>query len=951
MAVQVLPVLRGRAIERERLEQLQTAVRTGQSAALVVRGEVGIGKTALLDYAAERVERCRVLRAVGIESEMELPFAALHQLCAPLLDGLERLPPPQRDALGTAFGLRAGHRPDRFLVGLAVLSLLSDAAETQPLICLVDDAQWLDRSSAQVLSFVARRLEAESVLLLFAERDEDALEELAGLPELRLQGLSDADARELLASANIGPLDERVRDRIIAEARGNPLALLELPRGLSPASLAGGFALPDELPLPSRIEASFRERVEQLPTETQRLVLVAAAEPIGDPTLLWQAADQLGIPTEAAAPAEADDLIEIGARVTFRHPLLRSAIYRAASPEERRAAHQALAGATDPKVDPDRRAWHRAHAAFAPDEDVAAELELSAARAQARGGLAAAAAFLERAADLTPEPGRRARRALAAANAKRLAGLPHAALTLLATAAAGPLDELDSAMLQRLRGQIALDLSRGGEAAPLLLDAASGSNRSMRPSRARRTWRHSGRRASPAASAAASWTRPRPLAPRRRHQSRRVPTDLLVDGLAVRFTEGYAAGAPILKRALGTFRDEAGRDEQDLLRPWMAARVAVELFDDEAWNLLATRHVQIARDTGALSVLPATLNYLAGMRIAEGNLDAAATLLDEAEAITAATGNARSVVGRLLLAGCRGDVGQASMLIEALEREAPARGDGAVLTAGEVARALLHNGLGHYEMALAAAQQASAQDELGASSLVVAGTGRGGRSLRPAPGRADALERLSERTRAAGTEFALGIEARSRALMSEGAPAESLYREAIELLGRTRMRVEVARAHLLYGEWLRRENRRVDAREHLRSAHEMFSSMGADGFGERAARELLATGEKARKRTPDTRGELTGQEAQIAQLARDGYSNPEIGAQLFISPRTVEYHLHKVFTKLAISSRTQLDGVLPNDSRSRRPYSALANAGKPPNQQRFHEMELAGLEPVTSWVR
>jgi hypothetical protein len=376
MAVHVLPVLRGRAIERERLEQLQTAVRTGQSAALVVRGEAGIGKTALLDYAAERVERCRVLRAVGVESEMELPFAALHQLCAPLLDGLER--------------------PERFLVGLAVLTLLSDAAETQPLICLVDDAQWLDRSSAQVLSFVARRLEAESVLLLFAERDEDALEELVGLPELRLQGLSDADARELLASANIGPLDERVCERIIAEARGNPLALLELPRGLSPASLAGGFALPDELPLPSRIEASFRERVEQLPTETQRLVLVAAAEPIGDPTLLWQAADQLGIPTEAAAPAEADDLIEIGARVTFRHPLLRSAIYRAASPEERRAAHQALAGATDSKVDPDRRAWHRAHAAFAPDEDVAAELELSAARAQARGGLAAAAAWSAR---------------------------------------------------------------------------------------------------------------------------------------------------------------------------------------------------------------------------------------------------------------------------------------------------------------------------------------------------------------------------------------------------------------------------------------------------------------------------------------------------------------------------------------------------------------------------
>ena len=915
----MLPVLRGRETERARLDQLLRAVSAGESAALVLRGEAGIGKTALLDSAAELAEGYRVLRAVGVESEMELPFAALHQLCAPLLDGLERLPPPQRDALGTAFGLSSGPRPDRFLVGLAALSLLSEAAEAQPLICLIDDAQWLDRSSAQVLSFVARRLEAESVLLLFARRDQLDHDELAGMPELRLQGLSDADARELLASANIGPLDELVRDRIIAETRGNPLALLELPRGLSPASLGGGFALPDGLPLPSRIEASFRRRVEQLPTETQRLLLVAAAEPIGDPTLLWRAAAELGIPTEAAAPAEADNLIEIGARVTFRHPLLRSAIYRAASPEERRGPHRALAVATDPEADPDRRAWHRAHAALAPDEDVAAELDLSAARAQARGGLAAAAAFLERAAELTPEPGRRAWRALAAARAKRLAGLPHAASALLSTVATGPLEELDAAMLQRLRGQIALDLSRGGEAAPLLLDAAKRLE-SLDAATARETYLEALWAASVAgrfgggvldAAEAARAAPPAPEPPR--------STDLLVDGLAVRFTEGYAAGAPILKRALGVVRDEAGRDEQDMLGQWMAARVAVELFDDETWNLLATRHVQIARDTGALSVLPATLNYLAGMRIAEGNLDAAATLLDEAEAITASTGNARSVVGRLVLAACRGDVGQASILIEALEREAPARGDGAVLTAGEAARALLHNGLGHYEMALAAAQQASAQDELGASSLslpelVEAAT----RSDRPQVA-ADALERLSERARAAGTEFALGIEARSRALMSEGAPAEGLHREAIELLGRTRMRVEVARAHLLYGEWLRRENRRVDARQQLRSAHEMFGTMGADGFAERAARELLATGERARKRTADTRGELTAQEAQIAQLARDGYSNPEIGAQLFISPRTVEYHLHKVFTKLAISSRTQLDAALPSGTREPQP--------------------------------
>ncbi len=846
---------------------------------------------------------------------MELPFAALHQLCAPLLDGLERLPPPQRNALDTAFGLHSGARPDRFLVGLAVLSLLSDAAEVQPLICLVDDAQWLDRSSAQVLSFVARRLQAESILLLFAERDQDELDELAGLPELRPQGLPEADARELLASANIGPLDERIRDRIIAEARGNPLALLELPRELSAASLAGGFALP----LPSRIEASFRRQVEQLPTETQRLMLAAAAEPIGDPELLRRAAAELGIPMEAAAPAEADDLMVVGTRVNFRHPLLRSAIYRAATPEERRDAHGALAAATDPEVDPDRRAWHRAQAALAPDEDIAAELELSGSRAQACGGLAAEAALLERAAALTPEPGRRARRALDAARAKRLAGLPEAASALLTTAATEPLDELGGALVQRLRGQIALDLSRGGEAAPLLLDAARRLE-PLDPALARETHLEALWAASVAgrlgggvleAAAAARAAPPAPDPPR--------VTDLLVDGLAVRFTEGYAASAPILKQALSTFRDEAGRDERDMLRSWMAARVAVELFDDETWDLLATRHVQIARETGTLSVLPATLNYLTGLRIAEGKLAAAAALLDEADAIAAATGNAPTVVARLALAACRGDEAQASILIEALEREAPARGDGAVLTAGEASRALLQNSLGHYEKALAAAQQASAQDELGASSLslpeLVEAAVRSGRPQVAA----DALERLSERTRAAGTEFALGLEARSRALLSEGATAEGLYREAIERLGRTRMRVEVARAHLLYGEWLRRENRRVDAREQLRSAHEMFSRMGADGFAERAARELLATGEKARKRRPDTRGDLTAQEAQIAQLAREGYSNPEIGAQLFISPRTVEYHLHKVFTKLAITSRTQLDAALPNDSREPQP--------------------------------
>jgi len=596
--------LRGRTSECGALDALVAAARAGESGTLVLRGEAGIGKTALLEYAATRSEGCRVVRAVGVESEMELPFAALHQLCLPLLEGLERLPAPQRDALGTAFGLATGPPPDRFFVGLAVLSLLSDRAETEPLVSLVDDAQWLDDSSAEVLSFVARRLQAEGVLMVFAVRDVGAPDGLAGLPELRITGLSEAEACELLASSTLGPLDERVLDRIVAESRGNPLALLELPRGISSASLVGGFAGPDSVPLASRIEASFLSRVGGLPAETQQLLLVAAAEPLGDPLLLWRAAARLGIPADTAAPAVEAHLIEVGSRVTFRHPLLRSAVYRAVSPEERRRAHSELAAVTDPALDPDRRAWHRAHATLALDEDVAHDLESSAGRAQARGGLAAAAAFLKRAAELTPEPRRRAQRALAAARAKRLAGLPDAAADLVATASQGPLDQLDSAVAQRLRGEIALDVSRAADAAQLLVDAA----RRLEPldvRAARETYLEALEAASGAGRlgdggvAAAKAARAAPPAPQPPS-----PTDVLVDGLAVLHTDGFAEGTPILKRALELFRDTTDSDERELRGTRIAARVAAELLDDDTWNALATRHVQIARDRGLYGILP-----------------------------------------------------------------------------------------------------------------------------------------------------------------------------------------------------------------------------------------------------------------------------------------------------------------------------------------------------------
>jgi len=904
-------VLAGRGTECARLDQLLAEARLGQSGVLVLRGEAGIGKSALLDYAAERAEGCRVLRATGVEWEMELPFAGLHQLCVGLLDGHERLPAPQRDALETAFGLSAGAQPDRFLVGLAVLSLLSDAAAEHPLVCVVDDVQWLDRSSAQVLAFVARRLAAESVVLLFAERESAGLEELAGLPELRLGGLPDASARELLASVIAAPVDERVRDRILAEARGNPLALLELPRGSSPAVLAGGFGLPGDGSLPDRIEASFRQRVRQLPAPTQRLLLLAAGDPTGEPALLVRAAAELGIPTEELAPAEADGLLDLGMQVAFRHSLLRSAIYRAAPTEDRRAAHLALAAATDSEIDPDRRAWHRAHATVGPDEDVAGELEQSAGRARARGGLAAAGAFLERAAALTANPGRRARRALEAAATKQLAGEPQSALTLLATAGAGPLDLVDKAMLRRLHGQIFLDLRRAAEALPLLVDAAR-QLETVDPGLARDTYLEAVRAASvagrlgPGGLDAAEAAR---TAPPRTGGAR--PVDLLLDGLAIRFTDGYAASAPALKRALTALRDEGDRSGQSVRWPWLARRVAPDLFADDTWHYLATRGVQLARDNGALAVLPLGLNNLADLRCLEGDLDGAAALLDEADAIAAATGTEPMVFGRLSLAGFRGIEAEALVLFDTTEAAAVTRGEGVVLTFSEHAQAVLYNGLGRYEAALGPARSASSRDELLVSvwSLpeLVEAAGRCGQ----AEVAKAAIDGLSERTRAAGTELALGIEARSRALLSEGAPAERLYREAIDLLGRTRLAFELARARLLYGEWLRRNRRRIDARDQLRGAQDMFTSMGAEAFAARAGRELLATGETARKRTDETRDDLTAQEVQIAQFARDGLSNAEIGARLFISPRTVEYHLHKVFTKLEITSREHLERALP----------------------------------------
>jgi hypothetical protein len=511
-----------------------------------------------------------------------------------------------------AFGLAAGPAPNRFLVSLCVLGLFAEAAEDRPLVCIVDDAQWLDRASAQVLGFVARRVLAERVALVFAVRECGGQSELAGLPELVVEGLDDTAARALLTSVIAGRLDEQVVERIVAEARGNPLALLEMPRGLSEAELAGGFGVSSRLPLPARLEEGFLRRLRALPAPTQRLLLVAAAEPVGDPALLWRAAGRLDLGVAAAAPAEAADLLELGARVRFRHALVRSAVYGAATFEDRQRAHQALAESTDAMVDPDRRAWHLAEAALGPDAEIADDLERSADRALARGGVAAAAAFLERASVLSPEPAALARRALAAGQAKLLAGAPKAALTLLARAEAGPLDAHAQAVLDRLRGQIAAHL-RCTLGAPTFLPKAARGIEAFDAGLARDTYLEAlwtaivaGRFGDglPAVAQAARAVRP-PAQPR--------AADVLLDGLAKRFTDGFEPAVPTLKRALQAFRTEEIRSEQELGQRILALRTAVDLLDDDALQALATHNVQAARDIGALTVLPVALIYL-GLR-------------------------------------------------------------------------------------------------------------------------------------------------------------------------------------------------------------------------------------------------------------------------------------------------------------------------------------------------
>jgi len=907
------PALLDRQPERAALDGLLGDLRSGRGGALVVRGEAGMGKSALLEYVAGAAADMRVARAVGVESEMELAFAGLHLLCAPLLDRLDRLPGPQRDALGIAFGLRDGAAPDRFMVGLAVLTLLSEAAEDRPLLCVVDDAQWLDRASAQVLAFAARRLLAEPVGLVFAAREPG--EAFEGLAELEVRGLPEQDARALLRSVIGFGLDERVRDRIVDETNGNPLALLELPRGLSLTQLAGGFGLAGAQPVPARIAQGFRRRIEVLPEDTRSLMLIAAAEPAGDAVLVWRAAGRLEIPASAARAAEADGLLEIGARVRFRHPLVRSAVYSSASLPQRRAAHLALAEVTDPGRDPDRRAWHLAAAALGADERVAAELERSAGRAQARGGMAAAAAFLRRAVELTAEPGPRSARALEAAQASLQAGALDAVAGLLAVAAAGPLDELQQARVGLLRGQLAFASSMGSDAPALLVKAAQ-QLEPLDAALARQTYldawaaallagQFAGAGSLHEVARTARAAPPPAAAPR--------PSDLLLDALAVLVTEGHARAAPLLRQAAHVFAEDEITLEEGLRYGWLATTAAAMVWEEEYWHATVARQLQPLREAGLLVDLPLWLQSMAVNEIWRGDFAAAASLIAEAEAIAAATGSGFARYAAEFLAGMRGTEAEAAPLIQAVITDSRAAGQGMGIQWSQWVSAILYNSLGRYEEALAEAQQAVEQApelfiSIRALAELIEAASRTGQSGLAA----DALGRLAEATSTGQTDWGQGTYARCRALLLDGEDAEGWYREAVGRLSRTGFRPELARAHLLYGEWLRREGRRADARAQLRTAYDMFDAIGMLAFAERARRELLATGETVRKRTVGRHDQLTPQEAQIARLARAGLSNQEIAVELFLSARTVEWHLSKVFTKLEISSRRQLQHALPD---------------------------------------
>jgi len=914
-------ILLGRRRECEEIDEVVGRARSGRSGVVVIEGAAGVGKTALLAYVAEHAAGFQVVRVSGVESEAEFAYAGLHLACLQFLDRMDQLPEPQADALAVALGLRVGPPPSPFIVSLAVLSLLTAAAESKPLLVLVDDAHWLDSASARTLSFVARRLHAEHAVMVFAQRPDPAGADLLGLPVLHLRGLDRDEAARLLDSVVIGPLDGQVRDRLLRETAGNPLALLELHRGRSSAELVFGSADATTSALGVQLEQAYVARFRSLAQSTQLLLLIAALDPSGDTAIVTNAAELLGIDVAlAGVPALDARLLDkplgLTATVAFHHPLVRSAIQHAAAFDELQTAHRALAAGIDPALHPDRRAWHRAQATSGMDAEVATELAESAERAQSRGGLAAASVFLERASALTPDPRLRSRRAYAAASAAQQAGDPARALTLLSLAETGPLDALDQALVHLTRGQLAFGSPDGGEA-PRLLLAAARELESLDTTLARQTYLEAlsaamfaGRLAGQVGLrevAAAALAAPAAT-------GGGEPRDALLDGFARAIAGGIAAGAPQLQEAVRGFRTHDLDPLEALRWLWPATHAAHDLWDDAAWRELSDRHVELARRLGALHILPIALSARIGLHLFAGELVSVENLVAEVQSVTAATGSTLPPYGAVALAAWRGHEDEATRLTGAALADAQKRGDGLGLTLVLHARAVLFNGLGRYQEAFSAASEAARHpEELAFASWALPELVEAAVRIDDPKAAGQALSALAEIADASGTDWIGGVLARCRGLAEGDADAaEAHFRESVTRLETTSIRLALARTTLVFGEWLRARGRTAEAREQLRSAHSLFRHLGTEAFADRARRELAAAGESVRIATMSATpwDALSAQEGQIARLALQGMTNAQIGADLFVSARTVEWHLSKVYAKLGVGSRRELVSAL-----------------------------------------
>jgi DNA-binding CsgD family transcriptional regulator len=903
------PVLVGRDGERRLLDARVAEARSGLSAALVVRGDAGIGKTALVADAVTSATGVQVVQVAGVESEMELPYAALHRLLLPSLPDAPALPGPQHDALSAAFGLIPGPVPDRFLIGLGTLTLLAGSARATPLLCVIDDAQWLDQASLAVLIFVARRLFADGIAMFFCVRDApEYLEPFSGLPELCLRGLAEAHCLDLLGRL-AGPVDRHVAQRIMTAAGGNPLALAEFARELTPAQLSGDELASGPLPLSDRLEARYLRQVRALTPAAQQMLLLAAADPSGDPVLLDRAAAQVGL-SPADLGEEISPFLTLQPAVAFRHQLIRSAVYGGCAAAARRVAHRALAQVTDQAADPDRWSWHLAAATLDPDDDIAVQLERCAGRARGRGGFAAESAFLTRAAELTPDPERRGARLLAAAEAALAAADYQRCLALLAWAEPLLSGVPARAQAARIRGACLGPLGHTADA-PAVLAAAARDLEPFDGRLARDTWLG----ALAAAWLALGYTRgttlteiaTRALVAPQPEPGRKAIDDLILDGLATRVAVGYTAAVPILRRAF------ADVDTCDLpvtevtLQPLLCHISALELWDLDSGRTLLLRLAERNRAQGALLGLWLCLLTLSHKEAWAGRFAAGDAYYSEALAIGDAIGLQPLTSFRNIEADAlRGRDDEVRASAASLMGMAEGVGGGSTLTTCRISLVLLDIGRGRYSDALAAGRLVFDEDAPGFGNqilpeLVEAAVRAGD------PGTARlALDRLATRALASGTSWARGVLARSRALLASADDAEAHHQDAIALLRQARMPLDQARAHLLYGEWLRREKRRSDAVSQLRTAHGMFASMSSAGFAERARIELRAAGARPGQHAAEQPRALTPQEEQVARLAARALTNREIATRLFISESTVAYHLRKVFRKLDVTSRREL---------------------------------------------